>query len=100
MKTAITYRTIAVLLAVGLVAMLVGSGHAASVAYDDFSSGDIDPEKWTGVSLEGTFTAPTAELLRVVGNGALRLALVSWGGDTSNSGSVRSRQGLNMRQLG
>jgi hypothetical protein len=100
MKTVMTFRAVLALLAVSLLAVLAGPSHAAFVGYDDFSSGDIDPEKWSGFALEGSFAAPTTELLRFVDTGALRLALVSWGDNSSDAGSVRSRQGLNMRQLG
>src|SRR5262249_13993988 len=68
--------------------------------YDDFSSGTINPEKWSGRSVEGNNSQPTTETLRIVEDGKLRLRLVSWGGTASDSGSVSSRQGLQLTQLG
>lgn len=100
MNTTTTRRLLASLLAVALVAVLAGPVHATLTIYDDFASGDIDPELWSGFALEGSFAAPTAELIRLVESGALRLALVSWGDTAGDSGSVKTRQGLNMRQLG
>jgi hypothetical protein len=100
MKSAIIRLVATVLFAAGLLAGLAGPGHAQFVLYDDFSSGFIRPGLWEGISLEGNFSAPTAELIRAVENGALRLALVSWGDSTSDSGSVTSRQGLQVRQVG
>jgi hypothetical protein len=93
-------RGFTVLLAVALLTALAGPAHAGFTLYDDFAGAEIDPEKWAGNSLEGTFDAPTAETVRAVENGALRVGLVSWGGNASNTGSVRSRQGLLMTQLG
>ena len=86
--------------AISVVAAWAGTGHAQFTLYDDFAGPSIDPAKWRGVSAEGSSSAPTAEAVRVVENGSLHLGLVSWGSDTSNAGSVRSRLGLNMRQLG
>jgi len=88
------------LAAAGLVAASPARGHAQFVLYDDFSSGAIDPEKWANNSLEGNFSQPTAEFVRLVENGKLHLSLVSWGGTAGDSGSIGSRQGLSIRQLG
>lgn len=93
-------RVLTMLVTVGLLAAMADPSHAQFVNYDDFASGAIDPEKWRGNSIEGSSTGPTARALRVVDNGSLRLALTSWGGDSSDSGSVVSRQRLNIRQLG
>ena len=60
----------------------------------------MDPARWAGLSTEGSFDAPTAQLLRAVDNGSLHLALTSWGSAASDSGSILSRQGLNITQLG
>jgi len=80
--------------------MLAGPGHAQFVPYDNFNGGFIDAELWEGISTEGSFIAPAEEGLRVVENGAVRFKLVAWGNDTSDTGSVVTRQGLNIRQLG
>ena len=96
MKTSIAVAVVAV----GLVAGLAGAACAQFVIYDDFSGGVIDPARWAGLSTEGSFDAPTAQLLRVVDNGSLDLALTSWGSAASDSGSILSRQGLNITQLG
>jgi hypothetical protein len=100
MNVSIASHAITALLVVGLFAVLAGPSHAQFVDYDDFSSGVIDPDKWHGLSTEGAFASPTARALRVVDNGALRLSLTSWGGDTSDSGSAQSAQRLRIRQLG
>src|SRR5437762_8667856 len=100
MKSAIVRLAVSALVAAGCLSGLGGPSYAQFVLYDDFSSGNIDTEKWTGVSEEGTFDAPTTEAVRGIKNGSLRIGLVSWGGNASDSGSVRSRDGLNMRQLG
>jgi len=96
MKTSIAVAVVAV----GLVAGLAGAARAQFVIYDDFSGGVIDPARWAGLSTEGSFDAPTAQLLRVEDNGSLDLALTSWGSAASDSGSILSRQGLNITQLG
>lgn len=88
------------LVALGLVAGLAGAARAQFVTYDDFSSGVIDPARWAGLSTEGSFDAPTVQLLRVADNGSLHLALTSWGSAASDAGSILSRQGLNITQLG
>src|SRR5580765_2201357 len=88
------------LVAFGLVAGLAGAAGAQFVIYDDFSSGVIDPARWAGRSTEGSFDAPTTQLLRAVDNGSLHLALTSWGSAAGDSGSILSRQGLNITQLG
>lgn len=93
-------RALITVLTAGLLAAAASPGRAQFVDYDDFSSGVIDPEKWQGTSVEGPFAGPTAKALRVVDNGALRLVLVSWGGDNSNSGFLATRERLNFRQLG
>src|SRR6186713_589520 len=95
-KTSIAVAVVAV----GLVAGLAGAARAQFVIYDDFSGGVIDPARWAGLSTEGSFDAPTAQLLRVVDNGSLDLGLTSWGSAASDSGSILSRQGLNITQLG
>jgi len=94
------HAVITVVVAAGLLAGLAGPGQAQFVVYDKFTGGFIDPEKWHGISLEGNFSQPTAELVRAVENGALRLKLVSYGSNTSDSGTITSRQGLGIRQLG
>ena len=100
MTNILVRHTITVLVAASALAALPGPGHAQFLLYDNFASGVIDPELWSGVSVEGNFDAPTAEFVRVVDTGALRLALTSWGNDLSNSGSTTSRQGLQFRHLG
>jgi len=100
MKALVARRIIMLLAAAGLVIAAPARGHAQFVLYDNFSSGAIDPEKWANSSLEGNFSQPTAEFVRIVENGSLRLSLVSWGGTANNSGSIGSRQGLRIRQLG
>ncbi|MGH7341602.1 MAG: hypothetical protein ACREKH_14010 [Candidatus Rokuibacteriota bacterium] len=79
---------------------LAAPAQAQFVDYDDFSSGALDPEKWHATSLEGSNTAPTGRALRLVEDGALRIALTSWGGDSSNSGFATTRERLNLRQVG
>jgi hypothetical protein len=100
MKTMLARRVISALLVVGLIAVLAGPGHAQFVDYDDFASGAIDPEKWQGTSTEGSAAAPTGRALRIVEGDALRIALTSWGGDSSNSGFVTTRERVRVRQLG
>lgn len=89
----------ALLTAAGVVGM-AGHGHAEFTNYDDFSGSAIDPDKWSGESVEGASVAPTARALRVIDHGSLRLALTSWGSDGSDSGSVVSRERLRMTQSG
>jgi hypothetical protein len=91
---------LALVVVIGLLVTMTGQGQAQFVLYDDFSSGVIDPEKWSGNSLEGGFNGPSEETIRVIESGQLRLKLVSWGSASSNTGSVQSRQGLSIRQLG
>lgn len=100
MTRRLVHRVLTTALTAGLLAGLAGSAHAQFVLYDDFSSGTIDPAKWQGSSVEGSTAAPTGRALRIVENGALRLALTSWGDDTSDTGSVVSRERLSIRQLG
>jgi hypothetical protein len=88
------------LVVAGMLAWLASPGYAQFVPYDAFAGGFIDPASWQAFSNEGTLVGPTAEAFRTVENGSLRLSLVSWGNDTSDAGSVRSRQGVNMTQLG
>jgi len=83
-----------------LSATMVDQSHAQFVNYDTFSNGFIDPNLWAGTSTEGGFGAPSAEVIRAVENGQLRLALVSWGNNTSDTGNTVSRQGLQLRQTG
>jgi hypothetical protein len=90
-----------VFLTAGLLAATAGRGHAQFVAYDDFSSGAIDPEKWYAVSAEGAFASPTAQAIRTVDNSGVRLALTSWGDNTSDSGApAQSSETIRIRQLG
>jgi hypothetical protein len=100
MAIAMVRHAVTAVVAAGFLTVLAGSGHAQFVLYDDFSSGIIGPGKWGGFSLEGSFNGPTSEFIREVENGKLHLAYVSWGGNASDSGSVTSRQGLFVRQLG
>ncbi len=100
MKATVARGIIMLLAAAGLVAASPARGHAQFVLYDDFSSGAIDPERWANTSVEGNFSQPTTEFVRIVENGKLHLSLVSWGGTASDTGSIGSRQGLNIRQLG
>jgi hypothetical protein len=89
-----------VLVAASVLAGLAGRGHAQFTLYDNFITGTIDPSLWQGISGEGTFSAPTAELIRSAADGSLRLKLVSWGNDTSDTGSTGSNQGVQIKQLG
>jgi hypothetical protein len=66
---------------VAAASVLAGPGHAQLTLYDDFSGGIISPELWEGVSGEGSFSAPTTELIRTVQNGALSV-------DSSVAGSL------------
>jgi hypothetical protein len=91
---------VAALVTAGALGWLVGPSHAQFVLYDNFEGGTIDPAKWQGFVNEGTFAGPAAEVHRLVVSGSLRLHLVSWGDDTSDVGSIRSRNGLNITQLG
>ena len=97
---AIIRHGVSCFVAASVLAWLAGPGHAQFALYDDFSSGFIRPGLWEGISTEGTLSAPTAETLRLVENGSLHLSLVSWGENTSDTGTVLTRQGLNVRQLG
>jgi hypothetical protein len=100
MKIAMVRHTVTAVVAAGFLTVLAGSGHAQFVLYDDFSSGIIGPGKWSGFTGEGPFDSPTTELIRTVEGGQLHLSLVSYGANTSDTGSPSSGQGLNMRQLG
>jgi hypothetical protein len=93
-------HALVLIVATGLVLGLAGPAHAQFVTYDDFSSGAIDPAKWLGLSVEGPIAGPTGTARRVVENGSLRLALTSWGNDSSNSGFVSTRESLNIKQVG
>jgi hypothetical protein len=97
---AIIRHGVSCFVAASVLAWLAGPAHAQFALYDDFSSGFIRPGLWEGISTEGTFSAPTAETLRLVENGSLHLSLVSRGENTSDTGSVTSRQGLQLRQVG
>lgn len=69
--------------------------------YDRFNASPlIDPERWHGVSVEGDFNQPATEWIRMIEGGQLRLALVSYGNNTSDTGNTTRRQGLGMRNLG
>jgi hypothetical protein len=87
-------------LAIGLVAAMNGPGDAQFLKYDKFPRPLLDPEHWAGFSTEGSFNAPSPELIRVIENGQLHLGLVAYGATSSNSGFVESRVGLAMKQLG
>jgi hypothetical protein len=93
-------RAVVTVVAAGVLTGLAGSAQAQFVVYDKFAGGVIDPEKWQGISLEGGFSAPTAEFIRAVESGTLHLKLVSYGDDTTDSGSETSRLGLGIRELG
>ena len=99
-----TYRLLRVVFAfalvMGFLAVAPRVTSAQFVNYDKFSAGFIDPELWEAVTTEGTFNAPTTEVIRAVEQGRLHLGLVSWGNSTSDSGSTTSRTGLQFRQLG
>jgi hypothetical protein len=88
------------LVALGLVAGLVGSGHAQFVVYDDFQANVIDPDTWRGFAREGTFGGPSAELLRSIEGGRLRLALTSYGDTAGDTGTAIAQHGLHIKQLG
>jgi hypothetical protein len=100
MRKTIASRVFAPLLMAGLLAVPAATAHAQFVTYDDFSSGAIDPAKWLGLSVEGPIAGPTGTARRVVENGSLRLALTSWGGDSSDSGFVSTRERLSIKQVG
>jgi hypothetical protein len=88
--------------AIGGLAALTGlSGAQEFVNYDNFNAGPlIDPEKWHGSSVEGDFGQPSTEWIRMIEGGQLHLALVSYGNNTSDTGTAGRRQGLSMRDLG
>jgi len=90
MKTAIFRLAVTALIAASVLGWLAGPGHAQFVLYDDFSSGVISPDLWEGVSVEGPFSAPTTEFIRAVQSDALRLAMVCWGDNTTDTGATRS----------
>src|SRR6266498_1068299 len=94
-------RLLALAIAIsGYIAALVVPSHAQLVLYDNFTSGVIDPEKWSGFLFDGGPPAPSAELIRTIENGQLHLMLVSYGGTASDTGGVFAGQGLNMKDLG
>jgi len=93
-------RTATVFLAIMVVTMLAPPCHAQFIPYDIFTAGVIDPDKWQGISTEGSASRPAAEVLRTAEDGAFRARLVGWGDNTSNMGSFVTRQGLNIVQLG
>jgi len=57
------------------------------VPYDNFNSGKIDPDKWSGGENSGTAPAPTAETSRKITGGKLQLQLTFYGNNTSDVGS-------------
>src|SRR5262249_42598478 len=88
-----TRRTLLFLLSTMVVlGILAGPAHAQFVLYDDFAGGVIDPERWSGSSVEGGGASPTGEVIRIVQQGVLRLALESHGGVGSDTGLVVTRQ--------
>src|SRR5215831_6740515 len=93
-------RSVIALLAVGALVWVAEPSQAQFVLYDNFSTGVIDPAKWQGFVNEGTFAGPTEEAHRIADSGALRVRLVSWGDDATDTGSVRSGNGVNIVQLG
>jgi hypothetical protein len=92
--------SVSAVIVASVVAALAGQSHAQFSAYDNFNFGTIDPSLWEGVSVEGNFNAPTAEMIRSAETGALRLKLVAYGNDTSNSGNISPSVSLQFRQLG
>ena len=90
MKNVIRLSVTAVIVA-SVIAGLAGRTHAQFSLYDNFATGTIDPSLWQGTSSEGNFNAPTAEMIRTAETGALRLKLVAYGNDTSNSGKSLRR---------
>jgi len=100
MTTPHTRLVAALFVAVGLLAGMPGRGYAVKDVYDKFPGPFIDPEKWSGASVEGNFSQPAEEVIRGVENGQLRLAIVSYGNSTSDSGVAVARQQLNIKQLG
>jgi len=93
-------RSVIALLAGGALVWVAEPSQAQFVLYDNFSTGVIDPAKWQGFVNEGTFAGPTEEAHRMADSGALRVRLVSWGDDATDTGSVRSGNGVNIVQLG
>jgi len=91
---------LALAIVIGLLATMTGRSHAQFVLYDDFTASAIDPDKWTGISTEGSLVAPATEATRAIVNGGLLLKLVSWGGNSSDADVVLTREGLNITQLG
>src|SRR5262249_17089004 len=87
------------LMVLSVQAALAAPAHAQFNLYDAFAGGFIDPDLWEGISTEGSFAAPTAEMIRVIENSALHLKLVSYGNDTSNTGSTLSYLGLQFKNL-
>jgi hypothetical protein len=85
---------------VGLLAGAAGPSHAQFVDYDTFESGAIDPDRWRGFAREGTVAGPSAELVRRVEGGRLRLSLISHGDTASDAGTTIAQQGLHLKQLG
>lgn len=100
MTSRLARRMLTTVLTAGLLAAAMSPAHAQFITYDDFSSGIIDPGKWLGLSVEGPIAGPTGTARRAVENGSLRLALTSWGGDSSNSGFVSTRERLSIKQVG
>ena len=90
----------ALFVAAGLSIACPGPGHAGKDVYDKFGGPFLDPEKWSGSSVEGTSAAPTAEVVRGIDNGQLRLGLVSYGNATTDTDVVTTRQQLDVKQLG
>jgi hypothetical protein len=95
-----TRLALALVVVTGILVGMTGRGHAQFVLYDDFTAPAIDPDKWTGISTEGSLVAPATEASRAIANGGLLLNLVSFGGKTSDAGTVLTREGLNITQLG
>ena len=100
MKVATFRYVVVVLTVVGVLTWLAGPSHAQFVLYDNFATGTIDPGLWLGSTTDGSLTAPGTELIRSAESGALQLRLMSWGNDTSTSGSTTTRAGLNFKQTG
>jgi hypothetical protein len=82
------------------VVLATGAPAYAFEPYDDFAGPSLGPDLWFGISTEGTRGAPTTASSRGLADGGLRLNLRSFGGTQTDSGTVLTRQGVNVVQLG
>ena len=79
--------------------LLLGYPNASSaqlVLYDDFSTGLIDPAKWSGFEATGGPASPTTEVARQIVSGGLQMRLSQYGRSDTDAGGARGATILNV----